>query len=170
MNRTIAVFLFLLVSQEGLSQETIRPSNQFTVTGLVDKPTTISYSELEKEKIVHIGDFKITNHLGEFKKEYKNLSGIRVLDVLKNINITSTSPKLLSEFYFVFKAPNGYSVVASWNELFNTEVGSSFFLVVKADNKSQKDAPERILLISTKDFKTGRRHVKGLQSIEVKRI
>ncbi|MEO5581168.1 MAG: hypothetical protein ABIR66_00635 [Saprospiraceae bacterium] len=70
----------------------------------------------------------------------------------------------------MFKANDDYSVVVSWNELFNTEIGNSFYLVVEADSKSQKDAPEKILLISTKDFKTGRRQVKGLKSIEVKRI
>lgn len=170
MNKIIQVFFFLLVAQLGLAQETVKATNQFTISGLVDKPMTISYSDLAKGKIVEIGNVKITNHLGEFKKEYKNLKGVRLLDVLKNINITSTSAKLLSEFYFVFKASDGYSFVASWNELYNTEIGNFFFLIVETDNKSQKDAPEKILLISTKDSKTGRRHVKGLQSIEVKRI
>jgi hypothetical protein len=137
---------------------------------LLDKPLTVSYEDLTKEKIVTIGDFKVTNHLGEFKKEYKNVKGVRLLDILKKISITATSPKLLSEYYLVFKASDGYSVVVSWNELFNTEVGHSFFLVVEADNKSQKDATEKILFISTKDFKTGRRHIKGLENIEIKRI
>ena len=68
------------------------------------------------------------------------------------------------------KVSDGYSVVVSWNKLFNTEIGNTFFLVVEGDNKSQKDGSEKILLILTKDFKTGIRHMKGLQSIEVKRI
>lgn len=170
MNKIIVIFLLILVSNIGFSQKTVEATNQFTVSGLVDKPITIAYSDLEKEKIVDIGDFKITNHLGEFKKEYKNVKGVLLLDLLKNLNLTSKSPKLLSEFYFVLRATDGYSVVISWNELFNTEIGNSFFIVVEADNKSQKDATEKILLISTKDFKTGRRHIKGLQSIEVKRI
>ncbi len=103
------------------------------------------------------------------KKEYKNVKGVLLTDLLKDVHITVESPKQLSEFYFVFKATDGYTVVFSWNELFNTETGNSVFVVVETDGKSQQTAPEKILLISTKDFKTGRRHIKGLQSIEVKR-
>lgn len=170
MTKKLLIIALLFISHLGFSQKTNEVTNEFTVTGLVDKPLTISYDDLTKEKIVTIGDFKVTNHLGKYKKEYKNVKGVLLLDILKNVNITTTSPKILSEYYFIFKAVDGYSVVVSWNELFNTEIGNSFFLIVEADNKSQKDATEKILLITTKDFKTGRRHIKGLQTIEIKRI
>ena len=170
MKKIIISILLLVVSVTGFSQNKIETTNEFTVTGLVDKPITISYPDIEKQKIIDIGDFKITNHLGEFKKEYKNVKGVLLLDLLKDISITTASPKLLSEYYLVFKSSDGYSVVVSWNELFNTEIGNTFYIVTEANNQSQKDAPEKILLIATKDFKTGRRHIKGLQNIEVKRI
>jgi len=170
MKKIIISILLLVVSVTGFSQNKIETTNEFTVTGLVDKPITISYPDIEKQKIIDIGDFKITNHLGEFKKEYKNVKGVLLLDLLKDISITTASPKLLSEYYLVLKASDGYSVVVSWNELFNTEIGTTFYIVTEANNQSQKDAPEKILLIATKDFKTGRRHIKGLQNIEVKRI
>lgn len=170
MTEKILIIALLFNFHSGVSQKINEATNEFTITGLVDKPLTISYEELTKEKIVSIGDFKVTNHLGEYKKEYKDVKGVMLLDLLKKVNITTTSPKLLSEYYLVFKAIDGYSVVVSWNELFNTEIGNSFFLVVEADSKSQKDAAEKILLISTKDFKTGRRHIKGLEKIEIKRI
>ena len=170
MKKIIISILLLVVSVTGFSQNKIETTNEFTVTGLVDKPITISYPDIEKQKITDIGDFKITNHLGEFKKEYKNVKGVLLLDLLKDISITTASPKLLSEYYLVFKASDGYSVVVSWNELFNTEIGNTFYIVTEANNQSQKDAPEKILLIATKDFKTGRRHIKGLQNIEIKRI
>ncbi len=170
MIKKIAFIALIFNSHFGFSQKSIESTTQFTISGLVDQPLIISYADLEKEKIVTIGDFNITNHMGEFKKEYKNVKGVLLLDLLKNLSITTISPKLLSEYYLVFKATDGYAAVVSWNELFNTEIGNSFYLVVEADNKSQKDATEKILLISTKDFKTGRRHIKGLQSIEIKRI
>lgn len=170
MIKKFILIALVFITHFGFAQKAIEATNEFTITGLVDKPLIISYGDLLKEKIVDIGNFKVTNHLGEFKKEYKNVKGVLLLDLFKNINITTTSPKLLSEYYLVFKATDGYSAVVSWNEFFNTEIGNSFFLVVEADNKGQKDAAEKILLISTKDFKTGRRHIKGLQSIEIRRI
>jgi hypothetical protein len=168
--KTTLLAIGLFAQQFAFSQTTAIPTNQFVVKGLVDSVLTIKYSDLAKEKLVTIGDFTVTNHLGEFKKTYKGVKGIMLLDVLKPLVITSASPKLLSEYYLVFKASDGYTVVASWNELFNTEVGKTFYLVTEADGKSLDGATESILLINTKDFKTGRRHVKGLQSIEVKRI
>ncbi len=162
--------LFVFSITFGFAQKSVESTDQFTISGLVDKPKTISFSDLQREKSIEIGDFKITNHAGEFRKEYKNLKAVPLLNLLKDVKITAESPKVLSEYYLVLKASDGYSVVLSWNELFNTEIGNSFFIVLEADGKSQAESTERILLIATKDFKTGRRHVKGLQSIEIKKI
>lgn len=170
MNKLIIFLSIMFVYSVGSSQEMIDSTNQFKVFGLVESPFTITYADLEKQKTTDLGNFKITNHLGEFKREYKKVKGVPLLSLLDHPRITASSPKLLSEYYFVFKARDGYSIVASWNELFNTEIGASFYLVVEADNKSQKDTAEKILLIATKDFKTGRRHVRGLQSIEIRKI
>lgn len=161
--------LLVLLTTLGFAQKSVKSTNQFTISGLVDKPKTINFSDLLREKSIEIGDFKITNHAGEFRKEYKNVKGVPLLNLFKEVKITAESPKVLSEYYLIIKASDGYSVVLSWNELFNTEIGNSFFIVLEADGKSQAESTERILLIATKDFKTGRRHVKGLQSIEIKK-
>ena len=90
-------------------------------------------------------------------------------DVLSTIEINAESPKVLSEYYFVCKANDGYTVVYSWNELFNTTVGDSSYLVTEKGGKAASTLEGTILMISPKDFKTGRRHVKALTSIEVRR-
>jgi len=168
--RICLLALALFTQQIGFSQEKAVPTNQFVVKGLVDSVLTISYADIAKQQAVAIGDFTVTNHLGAFKKAYKAVKGVPLLAMLHPLVITTTNPKLLSEYYLVFKASDGYAVVVSWNELFNTVVGNTFYLVTEADGKPFDTATERILLINTKDFKTGRRHIKGLQSIEVKRI
>ncbi len=170
MKNVIILLSLTLLPAFGFSQKSVESTNQFSIIGLVETPKTISFSDLEKEKIETLGDIKITNHLGEFKREYKNIKGVSLLSLLNDVKIIAPNPKFLSEYYFIFKATDGYSVVVSWNELFNTEIGNTFFLIIEADNKSQKYSSEKILLIATKDFKTGRRHIKGLQSIEIKRI
>ena len=164
-------FLYLVFSSiSGFSQKSVNATSQFTILGLVENPKVITYADLQKEKRVDIGDLKITNHAGEFRKEYKNMKGVPLLILLNDVKIIAPSPKQLSEYYFILKASDGYSVVISWNELFNTEIGNSFFVVTEADGKSLEDSSERILFVASKDFKTGRRHVKGLETIEVKRI
>jgi hypothetical protein len=170
MKKYYFICLFIVLTNFGFAQKPIESTNEFTIMGLVEKPITIPFSKILQEKTTVIGTFTVNNHLGEFKQEYKNVKGVALLDLMKDVKITSPSPKLLSEYYFIFKGSDGYSVVFSWNEIFNTDVGKTIFIVTESNNKSQSEGTERILLISTKDYKTGRRHVKGLKTVEVKRI
>lgn len=153
-----------------VGQEPTLQTLSFSVIGTVEEPIVISYSDILEKSADTIPRFAVTNHLGEFRKEYKNVIAVSLLEILEQVKIKEPSPKLLSEYYFVFKASDGYSVVVSWNELFNTEIGKAFYIVKEIDGKSMQHSSDGILMICTKDFKTGRRHIKGLQSIEVKRI
>ena len=95
--------------------------------------------------------------------------GILLKEVLQSIEIKSESPKVLSEYYLVCKATDGYKVVYSWNELFNSRVGESVFIVTEKKGQRADKMDDSILLISPLDFKTGRRQVKSLDRIEIKR-
>jgi len=145
-------------------------TSSFTISGEVFSPLTVSVMDLKKWKEVPIGDLVITNHSGEKKSEAKGLKGILLKEILQTVEIKSESPKVLSEYYFVFKSSDGYKVVYSWNELFNTSVGESVYLITEKNEKTITDMDDSILVLSTKDFKTGRRNVKGLSSIEVMRV
>jgi len=170
MKKLFVILCLQFITACVFAQETVKPTDEFTIIGLVQKPITITLSDLSREKTVSLENFKVTNHLGEFKKEYKNIKAVPLLPFLQQAAIISSSPKVLSECYLVFRCSDGYSVVYSWNEIFNTEIGKSIFIITEADNKKLSDSSDRILVISTMDFKTGRRHLKGLASIEVKRI
>ena len=75
-----------------------------------------------------------------------------------------------SKIYFVFKASDGYKVVFSWNEIYNTDSGNNFFIVTELEGKKLKELEQRIMFISTADLKTGRRYIKGLEKIEVRQV
>jgi hypothetical protein len=152
-----------------LTEAQLRSTSSFTISGELVSPTTISISDLKKWKEVDIGDLVITNHLGEKKSEAKSLKGILLKDILQTVEIKSESPKVLSEFYFVFTASDNYKVVYSWNELFNTAVGDSVYLITEKNGRVVTDMDDSMLVVSMKDFKTGRRNVKGLSSIIVLR-
>jgi hypothetical protein len=148
----------------------IKTTSSFTVSGEVFSPLTVSVMDLKKWKEVSIGDLVITNHLGEKKNESKGLKGILLKEILQTVEIKSENPKVLSEYYFVFTASDGYKVVYSWNELFNTPVGDSVYLVTEKNGKIITEMDDSILVVSTKDFKTGRRNLKALSSISVMRV
>ncbi|HWA32860.1 MAG TPA: hypothetical protein VG737_01960, partial [Cyclobacteriaceae bacterium] len=83
--------------------------------------------------------------------------------------INAESPRVLSEYYFACKANDNYTVVYSWNEIYNTATGDSAYIITEKNGKDAASMDDSILMISPKDRMTGRRHVKALASIEVKR-
>lgn len=165
-SRLVIFGLLWLGCMSSFSQTT----DQIKIIGEVSENKILSLGDFNNFPKTKINGIKITNHAGEFRREYKNLEGVAIADVLQNISITSKSPKFLSEYYLIFKAIDGYSVVFSWNEIFNNDVGKETFIITNIDGKKASELEERILLISTKDFRTGRRHIKGLSTIEVKKI
>ncbi|MBX2897892.1 MAG: hypothetical protein KF763_20790 [Cyclobacteriaceae bacterium] len=127
-------------------------------------------ADIEKYPTKTIGDVVITNHLGEPRGTAEQLTGVLVKDLLKDLELKEESPKRFSEFYLTFVAVDNYKVVYSWNEIFNSSTGDNLFLITSRDGKKLKDMDERILILTPTDFKTGRRHIKGLSKILVERV
>lgn len=162
--------LVLLLVASGLAHgQATKPTTSFTISGEVKSPVTIQIGDLKKWTTVSIGDVVITNHLGEKKSAAKGMKGVLMKDVLGSVEFNAESSKVLSEYYFVCKANDGYTSVYSWNELFNSVVGETVFIVTEKNGKTLDDMDDAILMISPKDYRTGRRHLKSLQSMEVRR-
>ena len=164
------MLLWLLLAGFSVSaQRKITPTNLFRVTGKVKTERTYSVRQLDSFPQVALKDQIIYNHKGEVKDTIKNLKGVLLTTVLENTVLLHDKPKDLSEFYFVCVASDGYKVVFSWNELYNTDIGKSVYLLTQIDGKPLKDIEQRMVLLSVADFKSGRRYVKSLDRIEVKR-
>lgn len=169
MNR-LKTLILLLISFTVLGQKTDLTTNEFVVTGQVKKELKFTLSDIEKYPSKEIGDVVITNHLGEPRGTAKHLTGILVKDLLENLELIEESPKRYSEFYLTFVAVDNYKVVFSWNEIFNSPTGNNLFVITSRDGKKISDMEERILILTPSDFKTGRRHIKGLSKIVVQRV
>lgn len=165
----LTALLLLLVTCSVVAQEQGKPTSSITINGRVKSPKIFTAADIRQYKVYNIGDVVITNHKGEVKGAAKELSGILLRDLLQSIEPDAESPKVLSEYYFTCIASDGYKVVFSWNELFNTATGNTVYIVTAKDHKSMDTLDESILLISTADVHTGRRYVKNLQSIIVRR-
>jgi hypothetical protein len=171
MKRLTTLLLFLIsISLTAWSQKPELITNEFVVTGQIKKELKFGLTDFEKYTSKPINDVVITNHLGEPRRIAKQLSGIPVKDLLKDIELNEESPKRFSEFYFTFIASDNYKVVYSWNEIFNSPTGDNLLLITSQDGKKIKDMTERILTLTPTDFKTGRRHIKGLSKIVVSRV
>lgn len=165
------LFLFLLVvgSLSGFGQDKPAAPQSFRITGEVKKEIKVTIDDLASYKGGLMKDVVITNHLGEVKSKIKKLTGVLLRDVLANVEIKSESPRDLSACYFVCKATDGYTIAYSWNEVFNNPAGESIYLITTKDDIEARDMEESILMFSPRDYKTGRRYLKNLTSIEVKR-
>ena len=170
MVRTITCIVLLLSSVALHGQVKVNPTEAFTVSGKIKKEVNFTINDLQAYESEKIPDVVISNHLGEAKGTSKNLKGILLKDILAKVEFNTESPKVLSEFYLTCIASDGYKVVFSWNEIFNTATGDNLYLITAKDGKELKDMDDRILIISTTDFKTGRRNVKGLAKIIVDRV
>ncbi len=165
---TLLFILFAFISQA--QHNDIKISDEITISGLVDKSLKFSTADLVNYEKQEIGDLVISNHLGVAKGTAKKMNGILVKRLFDDVKFKVDSPKYLSEFYLTFIATDGYKVVFSWNEIFNSATGDHVFLVTEKDGKSITEMDDRILVVTTSDFKTGRRHLKGLSEIIVSRV
>ncbi|RFZ82929.1 molybdopterin-binding protein [Mucilaginibacter terrenus] len=169
--RNILFILFLAVALNATAQDTAtKQTLQFTITGGVEKESLITPDSLKQYKTVVIGDIKVTDHTGAFKHKDDDLKGVLLKDILSHTKYKTSSPKLLSRFYFVCTGADGYKVVYSWNELYNTTVGDKVFIITEKNGKGINELPESIQMTSASDFKTGRRYLHNLLKIAVEEV
>lgn len=167
--KSLLVFL-LLIGNSIYAQRTITPSEAVTIEGKVKNGKTFSIAELDAFPKVAIPDQTLHNQKGEVKNTVKNMKGVLLKTVLEGIDFDYEKPKELNEFYFLFVSTDGYKVVFSWNEIYNTEAGNNFYIVTEMDGKPITELDQRILFIAATDLKPGRRYIKALEKIIIKRV
>ncbi len=164
------ILLILLLNYSLNAQRKISPTTFFTISGKVISEQIITVKKLDSFPKKDIKDLIIFNHKGEIKDTIKNIRGVLFKEVFSKTTFTNQKPKNLNEFYFVCSASDGYKVVFSWNEIFNSEVGNNLYFITEMDGKSLEDLEQRIILLSSSDIQNGRRYIKGLEKIEVKQV
>lgn len=163
------LFYILLMSLSLMACAQQAQTKKFSVTGKIKNEVHIDQNSLLNHTPITLGDLVITNHLGEKKSTAKNVKGVLIRDVLKDVTPDCENPREYSEYYFVFKAIDGYTVVFSWNELFNSTVGNQAYFVIEKDGKRIHDLHESISIVVPTDERTGRRYLKNLNTISVER-
>lgn len=160
----------MLANIQATAQRAISSTDSFIIQGKLNKALVVTVDDLDTFPKVMIEDQVIHNQKGEAKDTVTHMKGVLLKTILAPVEYVYDKPRQLNEFYFVFTSSDGYKVVFSWNEIYNTEAGNHFFIVTEMQGKTLKEMDERILFISTADLKTGRRFIKGLQTIDVRQI
>ncbi len=158
-------FGFLLLQ----TSEAQKTSESFSVSGEVLKEENIDISKLSGYTLVHMDSLRIYSHDMQPKGLMKNIDGVLLKDILSAIPFNNENPKVLSEYYIECQATDGYKVLFSWNEIFNSETGNHVMIVTSKNGTNITQLDDRIPLVSPTDKATGRRYVKWLSKIIIHR-
>ena len=160
----------ILIHFSLLAQRSIPSTDTLTVTGEIRKPIRIHVTDIDTFAKIVIPDQIIFNHKGEIKDTLTGLKGVLLKNILASIEYIYVKPRELNEFYLVLTASDGYRVVFSWNEIYNTTAGEHFFILTEAEGNKLPQMEQRIAFISTGDLQSGRRYIKGLKHIDIRRL
>jgi hypothetical protein len=151
------------------AQVNIPTTDAFHISGQIKSEKTVTLDDLHSYPSEHIPYVIITSHTGAVKDTLTGLKGVLLKSILADVEITSESPKLLSEYYVTLIASDGYKVVFSWNEIFNSGTGEYLYIILEEGGVPIQMLEERIPVVCASDFKTGRRYVQGLAQIVIRR-
>lgn len=164
--RNISIVILLFITRISFAQTGIEPTNAFKITGKVKNEKTIGLADLKRYKSITLQNIN-TSCTPKQKEVAKEAKVVLLKDILDSVAFQYESPRMLNEFYFKFVASDGYTIVYSFNEIYNTETGNNMYIVTEKDGKDITEMENRILLLTTSDIKTGKRNIKGLANIVV---
>lgn len=160
------IIAFMLCSTTAFAQQNNSQTHQFAIQGKVITESIITMDSLNSYPLKTIGNIKVTDHTGKFKHQDDQLKGVLLKDILNHSQWLLT-PHLFSSMYFTCIGIDGYKVVYSWNELFNTEIGDNVYIVLEKNGIKADKLPSSIQMVSMLDYKTGRRYLHNLDKIVV---
>jgi len=143
-------------------------ASQLAVGGAVQQALTLNAEELRQFDPSQTVEVRLPGR--DAGAPASVLKGVRLRAVLERAKLKTVDHNTVKKLAIIAAASDGYKVVFSWNELFNAELGDSVIVVFERDGKPLAASEGPLALISGKDIRTGPRHVKWLQSVEVRQI
>jgi DMSO/TMAO reductase YedYZ molybdopterin-dependent catalytic subunit len=138
-----------------------------TVSGAVERPSTINVEDLRKRPEAQVVALQQPAREGG---KASTVRGVRLRDLLDDAKIVSRDHNTVKKLVVIASATDGYKVVFSWSELFNSPLGEQVLVLFERDGKPLDAEEGPLALISGKDLRTGPRHVKWLQAVEVRQV
>ncbi|WP_025917433.1 molybdopterin-dependent oxidoreductase [Herminiimonas sp. CN] len=178
MHQAIRIFLLagaLVFCGQSFAAGTVADPSQYltesvSVSGAVENTLKLRVDDLRKFPPQQVGEVPLVCQTGADVGKLGNFNGVRLRDILEQAVIVSRDHNDVKKMVIVASASDGYQVVFSWSEVFNSPVGDGVLVFFEKDGKPLAEDEGRIAMISTKDLRSGPRHVKWLQAIEVRKI
>jgi len=162
------VLCFLLTGlcfRLSLAGQPLVPTQEFSIEGKVKAKKVVGIAELKAMKGVTLENIN-TSCTPKAAETSRHVKAVPILDILDSV--VFDAPKgALNAFYFKFIASDGYTLVYSFNEIFNTQTGRNMYLVTEREGVDISAMENRILLLTTSDIRGGKRNMKCLSRIVV---
>ncbi len=166
MKRLFHLILFLFATNIYAQTQNESTTDSFLITGKVKNEKTISLSDLKKYPTIELKDIN-TSCSPKKEDKTKLIKAVLLKNILDSVAFQYERARMLNHYYFLFVASDGYKMVFSFNEIYNTEVGNHLYVATELNGTEIKDSEKRILILSTKDLKSGGRNMKWLSKIVV---
>jgi DMSO/TMAO reductase YedYZ molybdopterin-dependent catalytic subunit len=163
---TSALIAFTFVSMQAALAADVQ-SEQVTVSGAVKTPLVLKVDDLKAFPADQIISVTVTRRVGD-KETASTVRGVKLTAVLERAGLASSDQNDWKHTAVIATATDGYEVVFSWPELFNTEVGGGAVVVFERDGQPLAEREGRIALASARDLRTGPRSVRWLTRLDVK--
>jgi len=147
---------------EGVPEELV-----LRISGRVKNPVVIHAKELLGMASEEVNDLPIYCSSGAPKGRIAGCRGVLIENVIRMAEVIRTEDNDTKRMFILATAHDGYKVVFSWQEIFNTPIGGGVMILTERDGQSLCEKNGSLELISAEDYFTGARYVKGLKTIEV---
>jgi hypothetical protein len=169
--RHILLTLPLVLPQWALADVPALPTAPLKIDGAVRNRLALAPEALRQSALaVALDPIALTNRAGTVHRMLEGYRGVKITSLLDEAQIDAANHNDLKRSYVLARARDGYTVVFSWSELYNTPVGPGAFVLMEKDGAGLPDTEGPLALISARDLKTGPRHVRWLTALEVRRV
>jgi hypothetical protein len=137
------------------------------VTGRVAKPLLLSMADILAMEAEEFQDLFIVCGTGEPVDTIRQCRGVLMEKIIQKAEVLKGEHNDTKKMFIVASAADGYKVVFSWQEIFNTPTGGGVAVLTEIDGAPLEETRGRVDLISAQDYFAGSRYVRNLNQIEV---
>jgi DMSO/TMAO reductase YedYZ molybdopterin-dependent catalytic subunit len=142
------------------------PSASVAVSGSVKKPLALSVDDLKAFPADQVATVAVHGRPGASEPS-SSVRGVKLTAVLDRAGLAEAGHDDWKRTVVVASGTDGYRVVFSWPELYETTVGDEVVVVLERDGRPLGDGDGHIALASPADRRPAR-NVKWLNRIEVR--
>ena len=113
----------LLITRTLSAQNQVTATDEFIITGKVKSDKKVDSAELQKYHAIELNDIN-TGCSPRKEEKTKSVKAVLLKDILDSVAFQYDKPRMLNEYYFLFVASDGYKIVFSFNEIYNTDTGT----------------------------------------------